>query len=75
MSNKPEYHAIYKCRLCGEHYDSAGTTDRELVMKETMLLCLGIKSEEIQAPQMMEAHLCKNGSVGIADFKGWMLKK
>lgn len=70
-----EYHAIYKCRLCGEHYDSAGTTNRELAIRESTLLCLGVKGNEPQAPQMTEVHLCKNGSIGIADFKGWIKKE
>ena len=70
-----EYHAIYKCRLCREHYDSAVTSTRELVIKETTLLCLALKGTEAQAPQMTEVHFCKNGNIGIADFKGWVLKK
>lgn len=70
-----EYHAIYKCRLCGEHYDSAVTNNRELVIRETVLLCHGVKNYEPQNPQMTEIHLCKNGNIGIADFKGYLKKE
>ena len=70
-----EYHAIYKCRLCGKHYDSAATGNRKLAIYETSLLCLGIKSNQPQAPQMTETHLCENGNIGIADFKGWIKKE
>lgn len=70
-----EYHAIYKCRLCGKHYDSAATSSRELAIKETTLLCCGIESKQPQAPQITEVHLCKNGNIGIADFKGWLKKE
>lgn len=70
-----EYHAIFKCRLCGKNYDSAGTTSRDVAIRETMLLCTGGKSYEPQAPQMTEAHFCKNGNIGIADFQGWLKKE
>ncbi len=64
------YQAIYKCRLCGEMYDSTFTSNEILAIKTTIDACLGIKSEETCAPTMQQVHNCKDGSLGVGDFQG-----
>lgn len=66
-----EYRAVFKCRLCGGLYSSAGTKNKELAIRETTYLCLGIPCKEPCAPGMTEVHTCEDGSFGIADFLGW----
>lgn len=75
-----EYHAMFKCRLCGERYwNGTVTTDRDLVFRETILRLLGVKTTTPMTPDLMEPHKCDgylfDGSIGVADFLGWEEKK
>lgn len=70
-----EYRAIYKCRLCGEEFYNAGTSDEDTASKATMYTVLessGItpQFESRNAPIQFDLHSCKDGSYGMADFQG-----
>ena len=70
-----EYKAIYKCRLCGERYESGATTNRNLALQTTVELTVMGYSVEPQAPTMTESHDCEGGGFGVADFLGWEAKE
>ena len=62
------YQAIYKCRLCGEVFQS-GQTGKDIAYSETMFLCVGESSQYGQHGKIL--HNCSDGSFGIADFQGF----
>ncbi len=68
-----EYRTIFKCRLCGESYEGGCTGSEKVALQSVTFACLGLPAPEPQAPGMTEVHCCKNGSFGVADFRG--LKK
>lgn len=75
-----EYHAMFKCRLCGEIYwDRTASGCRDLVFRETVRLLVGAKPTTPMMPTMFEPHNCDGylykGCVGIADFIGWEVKE
>lgn len=68
-----EYRAIYKCRLCGEEFETA------IMKKDTANLCVNtlaitahfkLKSDEISIDRQY-IHSCRDGSYGLADFLGF----
>lgn len=64
----PEYRAIYKCRMCGEEYESQHTFDDEDLAQAYMTrMC--IQRERYNLP--FEHHVCKDGSFGFSDFIGF----
>lgn len=68
------YKAIYKCRLCGEVYESGATTGKEVAERCMVELNVGIRGTVPMAPTMTETHDCGGdhaGSLGLADFQGW----
>lgn len=65
-----EYRAIYKCRLCGEVYESGCAGGRKIAMQAAISSCLCFQSFP-QQPSMNEVHYCKNGDFGVADFQGF----
>lgn len=68
-----EYRAIYKCRLCGEEFESAVTTRENIAMKHMVIVTTGYKSTENIGTPVTETsmHSCKDGSMGLADFLGF----
>lgn len=65
MQNK-KYKALYKCRVCGHTYSSYGTDNENLAFNFTVDALNGNSIVKIN-----EIHMCKNGSIGIADFCGF----
>ena len=68
------YKATYKCRLCGEVYQSGVTTGKEMAERCMVELVCGIRGTVPLAPTMTETHDCGGnhaGSLGLADFQGW----
>lgn len=65
-----EYRAIFKCRLCGETYESGCTGGAKAAMDGALSACIG-KQLIPNAPCMNEVHNCKDGGLGIADFQGF----
>lgn len=68
------YNAYYKCRLCGETF-SYISTGRSIARKTAIEMTInGNKTSEASVNSLNE-HFCKDGSIGMADFLGWKLKK
>lgn len=66
-----EYRAVFKCRLCGETYESGCATGNKIVaLLSATGACVG-KQIQPQGPILTEVHSCKNGDFGIADFQGF----
>lgn len=70
----PEYRAIYKCRLCGEEICSDHTESQEEVIGFALSLSVcnlkdTFKIHKCACEQIM--HVCKDGSFGLADFRGF----
>ena len=71
------YKATYKCRLCGEVYQSGATTGKEMAERCMVELVCGIRGTVPLAPTMTETHGCGGnhaGSLGLADFQGWEME-
>lgn len=72
-----EYKSIFKCRLCGETYESACTGNEEIALQSVVFACLQNENLNFpklifpQSPSITEPHHCKNGSFGVADFQGF----
>ncbi len=63
----PEYRAIYKCRMCGEEYESCHMFNDEVESQAYMkMMC--IQRDRYNLP--FEHHVCKDGSFGFSDFIG-----
>ena len=68
---KIEYKFVYKCRLCGEVFESGITRNMELAVKDIAL----IASEKMTAKY---PHDCNLHDIGLADFigiKGYEVKE
>ncbi len=65
-----EYRTVFKCRLCGECYESGCTGSEAVALQSAIRACLGLPSQS-QAPTMTEVHSCRDGSLGVADFQGF----
>ncbi len=69
--NRDFYMAQYKCRMCGEKYFSGtGTGSREVAEVATFAVTGGRPFP--MAPSLYEAHKCKDGHIGVADFTGFI---
>ena len=68
-----EYRAIYKCRLCGEEFVSASTTNSNIAIKHMLNVTTGYEINEFMGATITELsmHSCKDGSMGLADFLGF----
>lgn len=58
------YISIYKCRMCGETFTETNLDEIELkyVFHKMSDVCFGFKNTR---------HVCKDGSIGYADFVGF----
>ena len=72
------FDAIYKCRLCVVVFvqpaSSGDQCNRSFVMK---IMCRAVEQkepEEIMEPTLYACHPCKDGSFGVADFRGMRLE-
>ena len=64
------YKAKYKCRLCGKKFVRLHTNN--IIATRCMYeVILGFDSGESLCPKIIEQHICKDGSFGIADFIGF----
>lgn len=66
-----EYHAIYKCRLCGEEYSNIRTGNTDLAMQSVIMLTITGNPIEAQSPTMTKIHVCDDKSYGLSDFCGY----
>lgn len=70
------YRPIYKCRLCGEVYQSAVLTGKDIADICMTELTAGIHATIPGAPTMTATHHCggdyDDGDMGLADFQGWV---
>lgn len=68
-----EYQAIYKCRLCGEEFVSASTSNSDVALKNMLNITIGCEIKEWIGNPVTELsmHSCKDGSMGLADFLGF----
>lgn len=64
-----EYKAMYKCRCCGETYESGITGNSDIAFRAVLDITLG-QHTIIQAPTATSVHCCESGSFGLADFIG-----
>lgn len=62
----PEYRAIYKCRLCGEEFETH--IFRDSFEAEFYIAHMAMQFKRHPLPY--EHHICKNEDVGFADFIG-----
>lgn len=67
-----EYRAIYKCRMCGGEYSTAGAGENIAFQS-----IVGITSKDFFYPKgsgiglhRHDVHNCKDGSFGFSDFIG-----
>ncbi len=64
-----EYKAVYKCRLCDEIFTCGKVyTENEVFEKIAEISTILVLSPNDKGNI---AHGCKNGSIGIADLKGF----
>ena len=61
-----EYRITYKCRLCGEKFDSGATRNYELAVKEIACAASNMKS----SCHILFPHHCNDNDIGMADFIG-----
>ena len=68
-----EYRAIYKCRLCGEEFESGTTTSTDVVIKNMLNVTTGCGIKQYIGNPVTETymHSCKDGSMGLSDFLGF----
>lgn len=71
MQNKKIYKAFFKCRLCGEIFSTVTTGNRIMATKIVNCVCTNTDSDIALAPDSKEAHMCKDGGIGMADFLGF----
>lgn len=67
------YNAIYKCRLCGEEFES-GKTGEDIAAAATILMASVGNTKKLTKTGAINkkcCHFCENGSYGIADFMGF----
>ena len=61
-----EYRISYKCRLCGEIFDSGRTRDRGTATAEIALTA----SRMERNAHLYYPHYCNDTDIGLADFIG-----
>lgn len=62
--------AIFKCRLCGEKYTGC-ICGKNTAFEVMVNLVSTYKGMIPQAPNLVDLHSCKNGSIGLSDFLGF----
>lgn len=69
------YKTVYRCRLCKKSFcvSSAGSENIALGLIKT--LCSTKMTPCLNAPEIHEPHKCEDGSIGIADFYGFIKDK
>lgn len=67
-----QYVTKYKCKLCGEEYESHATTTKDIAQKSLMHTVYGIKYEDHLGVSicLTEIHFCEDGSMGIGELLG-----
>lgn len=66
-----KYNIIYKCRLCGETYESGCAGSEKIALYSVIFACSQNGQPPCpQSPSITEPHSCKDGSIGVADFQG-----
>lgn len=67
-----EYRGVFKCRLCGETYESGCTGSEDIALQSVISVCIdGLKPPCPQSPHIRALHSCKDGSIGVSDFQGF----
>ena len=61
-----EYKFQYKCRLCGEIFESGATRNFEIAVKEIACVSSGLES----CCHILFPHHCNDMDIGMADFIG-----
>lgn len=68
------FHGIYKCRLCGELFESIATASENTAIESVS----GAAYDGKWYPKgcgigshVRDVHHCKDGSLGIGDFQGF----
>ena len=67
--------AVYKCRLCGERFHNGAETGPDVAERCMIEMNVGIVGTVAMAPNKTDTHHCGGafaGSLGLADFLGWM---
>ena len=64
-----KWNGKYKCRLCGNVFNTCMTLTRVTAKKCVIGAVLG-KNLEVQQPGTEAIHCCDDGSFGVADFLG-----
>lgn len=66
------FEAIYKCRLCGETFNS-GITGETIAHATLIGFATDVDTSKITGSKILlnEVHYCKDGSHGFADFQGF----
>ena len=73
--NIRKFISTYKCRLCGETFQSVGTPNINNAYAEVFDIAMyhsGVRKElnEVRSPSLFGIHHCDDGSVGLADLQG-----
>lgn len=73
--NIRKFISTYKCRLCGETFQSVGTPNINNAYAEVFDIAMyhsGVRRElnEVRSPSLFGIHHCDDGSVGLADLQG-----
>lgn len=73
--NIRKFISTYKCRLCGETFQSVGTPNINNAYAEVFDIAMyhsGVRKElnEVRSPSLFGIHYCDDGSVGLADLQG-----
>ena len=61
-----EYRITYKCRLCGEIFDSGQTKHKGLITAEIAKTASGMSGNA----HLYYTHHCNDNDIGFADFIG-----
>lgn len=64
----------FKCRLCGEIFAPSEAGGRKAAEKAAVSASMWQQSGP-NAPTLHDIHICDNGSIGIADFLGFVERK
>lgn len=67
-------HFLYKCRLCGETYSGAETSNEKLALHATINLTVTGKSDKAFV-SMVNVHRCNKRRLGVSDYIGYEIRK
>lgn len=69
------YISVYRCRLCGEKFETVGTTNKNLAEKIMARVANPAQhlpgSEPPPDLDLYSVHHCESGGIGLADFEGF----